>query len=81
MIHDKNQDFISDKMTNEPVVIAEIEEMEDRIAPGWLNNHNETLVADDLDSIQDVGEIEEMEDRIAPGWMNNHNETLVRDAE
>ena len=47
MIDNKNQNIVSDKGTiNQPVVVTEIEEMEDRIAPGWLGNHNETLVRD-----------------------------------
>jgi len=80
MIDDKNQDIVSEKKTtNESVVIAEFEEMEDRIAPGWTANHNETLAADDPGSIEDLEEIEEVELRIAPGWTTNHNEMLAAD--
>jgi hypothetical protein len=82
MIDNKNQNFVSDKkMPNEPVVLAEIEEMEDRIAPGWISNHNETLAAHKLDSSDGSTEIEEVEARVAPGWTANHSETWVADAD
>jgi hypothetical protein len=46
-----------------------VEELEEVIAPGWMNNNNETLTVD--------LEVEELEEVIAPGWTNNHNETLI----
>ena len=50
-----------------------VEELEEVIAPGWTNNHNEMLTVD--------LEVEELEEVIAPGWTTNHNETLVADTE
>ena len=61
---------------------VEVEELEERIAPGLRVNHNETLVRDS-DAIPGAVEIEieELEPIIAPGHGINHNETLLRDVE
>ena len=60
------------KPVNTNEIELTVEEMEEVIAPGWMNN-NETLTVD-LD-------VEELEEVIAPGWVSNHNETLVADAQ
>jgi hypothetical protein len=65
---------------NENMMAVEIElsveEIEEVIAPGWLNNHNETLISDSADIELNIEELEEL---IAPGWFN-HNETLISDS-
>src|SRR5262249_6153878 len=69
----------SDTKENEIVKEIElnVEELEDRIAPGVDFNHNETLVVEDVIAT----EIEEVEEIVAPGTSINHNETTVLDDE
>jgi hypothetical protein len=43
-----------------------------------MNNHDETLVQDSDDQIDDDTFIDELEPREAPALPMNHNETLVR---
>ena len=55
----------------------EVEELEERIAPGMrLANHNETLLLDEQDIDMNIEELEQI---IAPGTMINHNQTFVSD--
>lgn len=49
-----------------------VEELEEVIAPWWLQNHNETVEVD--------LNIEELEEVIAPATVN-HNETLIGDTQ
>jgi hypothetical protein len=56
------------------MIILEVEELEEVIAPAIAANHNETLASDEVDLC-----IEEMEEVIAPGLNIQHNETLVID--
>ena len=70
----------SDTKENEIVneIELNVEELEDRIAPGMDLNHNETTVQDD--EIPLPLEIEELEEIVAPfGTDLNHNETVVLD--
>ena len=63
-----------------------IEELEERTAPGHNLNHNETLMRDEEDpkgqflADQSDLNIEELEEKIAPGKNLNHNQTFVTDA-
>jgi hypothetical protein len=60
-------------------IVLEVEELEDKVAPGISVNHNETIVEDGRDAEDSVLNIEELELKIAPGRGINHNETLVSD--
>ena len=77
---DMNKATVEDEKTPAitNVLDSEVEELEDKVAPGISVNHNETLVVD-ADTEDDVLEIEELELKIAPGRGVNHNETLVCD--
>ena len=72
------------KDTKENEIVQEIalnvEELEERIAPGLELNHNETTVKDSEMPLP--LEIEELEEIVAPygfGSELNHNETVVLD--
>ena len=69
----------SDTKENEIVneIELNVEELEDRIAPGIELNHNETTVKDSEMPLP--LEIEELEEIVAPGIDLNHNETVVLD--
>ena len=69
----------SDTKENEIVneIELNVEELEDRIAPGLEINHNKTLVVEDVITT----DVEELEEIVAPGTSINHNETTVQDNE
>ena len=69
---DREQQAIVRAIEIETAIELEVEELEDRIAPGIDKNHNQTMLQDEL-------KIEELEGRIAPGLSQNHNETMLSD--